>query len=281
MMMINDQATFYDVLDLRPDATPEEIREAYLRTKATYSKDSVALYTLVSQDETKDMLRRIEEAYEILSNPDRRRDYDRNHGLLSLDRDQFTPPSRIPASKKIISIDRTPPMESLPDGDSLLVAPSTDFGGNGRAGEGLRGGFEGADPFALPAATAPQQTGAQPRPDEAVARQEATPPAAPRNRDSAEAALALEISAESDWRGAFLRKVREARRVSIEEMSSITKVSKTYLLAIEDENFPKLPAPVFLRGFVIQVAKVLRLPGDKVAAAYMARYYQARPDKAH
>jgi cytoskeletal protein RodZ len=61
-------------------------------------------------------------------------------------------------------------------------------------------------------------------------------------------------------------------------MANITKVSKSYILAIEDENFPKLPAPVFMRGFVTQMAKVLRLPHDQVAAAYMARYFQIRPD---
>jgi cytoskeletal protein RodZ len=94
-----------------------------------------------------------------------------------------------------------------------------------------------------------------------------------------ESSLAHEIAQEVEWRGPFLRKVREARRISIEEMSNITKVTKSYLLAIEEENFPRLPAPVFMRGFVTQMAKVLKLPHDQVAAAYMARYYQSRPDK--
>ena len=48
-MTLNDEApTLYEVLDLTPDASAQEVREAYLRTKAAYGKDSVALYSLIS-----------------------------------------------------------------------------------------------------------------------------------------------------------------------------------------------------------------------------------------
>ena len=57
-------------------------------------------------------------------------------------------------------------------------------------------------------------------------------------------------------------------------MSAITKISKSYLMAIEEDNFAKLPAAVFLRGFVFQIARVLKLPADKVASAYIARYHK-------
>jgi flagellar biosynthesis protein FlhG len=92
-------------------------------------------------------------------------------------------------------------------------------------------------------------------------------------------ALAEEISNEVEWRGPFLKKVREARRISIEELSKITKISKTYLSAIEEELFEKLPAPVFTRGFVTQFAKTLKLNHVPVVAAYMTRFQQAKADK--
>src|SRR3954468_17505735 len=104
-MGIDDNSTYYDILDLKPDASPQEVREAYLRTKSTYNKDSVALYTLVSADEREDMLSKVEEAYEILSNADRRREYDRHHGLLGAE-EAMMPTSRPPKNKKIVSIDR-------------------------------------------------------------------------------------------------------------------------------------------------------------------------------
>src|SRR5262245_46679928 len=123
-MSINEHPTYYDVLDLKPEASPQEIREAYLRIKSTYNKDSPALYTLISPAEREEMLRLIEEAYEVLSSTERRREYDRHHGLLD-PRVEMT--SRARPKGKIISIDRVPPMEAA-EGDSLLVPPSTDFG---------------------------------------------------------------------------------------------------------------------------------------------------------
>ena len=76
-----------------------------------------------------------------------------------------------------------------------------------------------------------------------------------------------------------LRKVREARNVPVEEMSEFTKISKAYLIAIEEENYAKLPAAVYLRGFIIQISKYLRLPHEKVATAYMDRVTLARTEK--
>jgi hypothetical protein len=304
-MELDQDGSLYEVLDIKPDASPQEVREAYLRAKAAYGKDSIALYTLISADEREEMLTRIEEAYDVLSSTDRRKEYDRRHGLLDFDEEANTP-ARVPHNQKIISIDRVPPMESSRDSESMLVAPSTDF----TAGSGiaipappaggtlsvLPGGASSAgdSPFELAPATdadTPPRIPASSNPaptQVAVTAQNAPPPPASALQLSSEraraharqveSALSQEIAQEIEWRGQFLRKVREARRISIEEMSSITKVSKTYILSIEEENFPKLPAPVFMRGFVAQMAKVLRLPHEQVAAAYMARYYQARPD---
>jgi curved DNA-binding protein CbpA len=249
---MNDSNSLYDILELKPDASPQEVREAYLRTKAAYNKDSVALYTLISADEREEMLSRIEEAYGVLSNTDRRKDYDRNHGHLELE-DDFKPAPIAAGGRKIISIDRVPPMESSADSEDLLIAPKTDFSG------------DGIKPLAAEARPKPQAA--------------AESPIARKPTRSLEAALSQEIAQEVEWKGVFLRKVREFRRVSIEEMANITKVSKTYLNAIEEENFPKLPAAVFLRGFITQIAKTLKLPHEQVTSAYMARYYQARPDK--
>ncbi len=283
---LNDSPTFYDVLELKPDASAQEVREAYLRTKSAYNRDSVALYTLINQEEREEMLRLIEEAYEVLSSPDRRKEYDRYHGLLSLDDDM---PVRAPAHRKIVSIDRVPPMESTPEGDDMLVAPSTDFaqGHATPAGGTLREtpppappghGSAPASPFDSPESPDAPAAAAPPTPT-AVTPPPAPPPAYTTSLPPGVPPVAQEIAQEIEWKGLFLRKIREARRMSVEELSGVTKINKAYLSAIEEENFSKLPAAVFLRGFLIQIARVLRLPHDKVATAYMARYYGARPDQ--
>jgi len=38
------------------------------------------------------------------------------------------------------------------------------------------------------------------------------------------------------------------KEVDLGRMADMTKVSKTYLQYIEDEEFKKLPAPVYVRG---------------------------------
>src|SRR6185437_9525382 len=47
--------------------------------------------------------------------------------------------------------------------------------------------------------------------------------------------IAREIAEQVEWKGVFLRKVRESRRVTIEELSEHTKISRSYLTAIENE----------------------------------------------
>jgi flagellar biosynthesis protein FlhG len=80
-----------------------------------------------------------------------------------------------------------------------------------------------------------------------------------------------------EWSGERLRQIRELRHLSIEEISQQTKISKTYLKAIECEDFKKLPAPVYVRGFVNQLAKSLKLPPDQVSKTYMKRFFLLSP----
>jgi len=261
-MSFKDDPNYYDILDLLPDASQKDIQDAYLRTKSAFNKDSVALYSLVSPDERQEVMSNIEQAYQILSNPERRREYDQCHGLLSLEGQVSTvaPATETPnMSDSVVSIDRVPPMEELTSNDDLLVPPTTDFSA---PSPGL------SSPKYAPT-MAPLTTPTPPPTGRGM-----TP-----NTFAPGASLQEEIGREIEWRGELLKRIRESHQISIEEMSGITKISKTYLQAIENENFPRLPAAVYLRGFVTQIAKILKLPPEKVAPAYLARYYQARPDQ--
>ena len=53
-----------------------------------------------------------------------------------------------------------------------------------------------------------------------------------------------------------------------------------YLVAMEEEDYAKLPAVVYCRGFLQQVAKRLKLPNEPMITKYIARMKAARPDKA-
>lgn len=288
MISFDEERTYYDVLEVTPDASPQDIRNAYLRAKSAYKKDSVALYSLMSEAETEGLLKEIEEAFLVLSNPERRRDYDRRHGILKLDSQPAPQPAagaKAPAagSSNVISIDRVPPMDSVGGGDELLIAPATDFADDARATSGARGIFDsGETPLSggARAGSSSSSAGAAPAPRAATPLTAAVPSsrgASPGG--AASAALQQEIDEQTEWSGAFLKRVREGRQIAIEELADYTKISKTYLLAIENEDFTKLPAAVFLRGFVTQVAKYMKLPHDKVVAAYMNRYSRFQSQK--
>jgi len=52
-------------LEISTNAPPEEIHEGYNRTRNAYSQDSLALYSLMSQEECNQMLELVDEAYSI------------------------------------------------------------------------------------------------------------------------------------------------------------------------------------------------------------------------
>jgi cytoskeletal protein RodZ len=73
--------------------------------------------------------------------------------------------------------------------------------------------------------------------------------------------------------------IRESMGVSVEEMAQFTKINKNYLKAIEEDDYARLPAPVFLRGFLVQIAKKLHLPEEQLTSAYLTRVRQNGPSK--
>jgi flagellar biosynthesis protein FlhG len=89
--------------------------------------------------------------------------------------------------------------------------------------------------------------------------------------------LAREISAETQFTGALLRKAREAHGVEIQDIANITKISPMHLRAIESEDVEALPAPVYVRGFLQQIAKALQLDPTQVTKTYLKRVRAARP----
>jgi cytoskeletal protein RodZ len=71
-----------------------------------------------------------------------------------------------------------------------------------------------------------------------------------------------------DTFGESLKREREMRGVTIEEVSSATRIATRFLRAIEDEKWDQLPGGVFNRGFVRAVARYLGLDEENIVAEY-------------
>lgn len=84
--------TYYEILELTPDAGPMEIYQAYQRAKSTYSPTSPALYTMFTPQEAQELMALIEEAYQTLSNQSKRRNYDIQMGYAEGPK----PPEEVP-----------------------------------------------------------------------------------------------------------------------------------------------------------------------------------------
>src|SRR4051812_167442 len=68
--------------------------------------------------------------------------------------------------------------------------------------------------------------------------------------------------------GAFLRREREIRQVSLEELVQITRVPLRMLQRIEEDRFDELPGEVFARGFLRSYARALGLDCNDVLARF-------------
>jgi len=72
--------------------------------------------------------------------------------------------------------------------------------------------------------------------------------------------------------GAHLRHLRLSHGFLLTQVADDIKVRASLLEMIEHEQFESLPAPVYVRGFVIQYARLLRAPDpENLASAYLAK----------
>jgi cytoskeleton protein RodZ len=68
--------------------------------------------------------------------------------------------------------------------------------------------------------------------------------------------------------GDHLRRERELRGVTLEEVSAATRISVTFLEALERGDWEKLPGGVFRRGFIRSVARFLGLDEENLIGEY-------------
>ena len=199
--------TYYDILDVSIGATGEEIHQAFLRSKNTYSPSSPALYSVFSEDEAKELLRLIDEAYAVLGHAERRKLYDEKLENGNLEATNVSGLERTlnDKSEAPIRLDRHKEVQT----DDIFEE---------------------------------------------------------------------EIQNQSIFDGTFLQRVRLYKKITLEEMASVTRIGRNYLMAVENNDFESLPAPVFIRGFIVQYAKSLGLDYKKVSDSYMNVYKSSRDE---
>lgn len=194
----------YELLNLDPSASSEQIERAHLNLRSVYSKDSIASYGAISDKERQWMLDRIEQAYNVLINTTGRAGHDNEKQRLTINKQVESPP---------VSLDG-----SSVDGAQINIRTG-DL--TESAGDKKRGSM------------APQLSG-------------------------------------RTITGANLRDIRRARGASLEEISEVTKVKKSFLEAIERQDVDNFAAPVFMKGYLKAYAKALALDPTEILDKYMA-----------
>src|SRR5229473_1201207 len=74
--------------------------------------------------------------------------------------------------------------------------------------------------------------------------------------------------------GERLKRERELREVSMEELTKATRISARFVQALENEDWAKLPGGVFGHGFVRTIARYLGL----IEEALLGEYDSARAE---
>jgi len=87
-----------------------------------------------------------------------------------------------------------------------------------------------------------------------------------------------ETGARADGFGERLRRERELRGISLDEIAAATKIGTRLLRALEAEQFDLLPGGIFNKGYVRAYARHLGLNEEKAVADYLRAANEAPPD---
>ncbi|MBF0313726.1 MAG: helix-turn-helix domain-containing protein [Oligoflexia bacterium] len=270
----SDAKNYYEVLEVDTSATQDQIYEGYVRAKNTYSGDGLALYSVMTREECLDMLDLIEAAYSVLSIPYKRREYDQVKGIGASGGSLSFGPN---ASSAFVLRERDR-NDRQQYGNS--VSSSSSF--NPLSSNANTTAYRNDQQTTL---VAPTVVNTKPKDlsqiipldfqkEFQINRKEADV-----SRLSAQKRFGLnynvddsfenEVAGTTRFTGEFLKRIREYKNVPLDRMCDLTKISRSYIKSIEDDDFCKLPALTYVRGFVYQYAKCLRLNAEMVATSYV------------
>src|SRR6267378_1300583 len=70
--------------------------------------------------------------------------------------------------------------------------------------------------------------------------------------------------------GTRLKRERELRGITLDDVSLSTKIGKHFLSALEEERFDQLPGGIFSKGFVRAYARHLGIDEEQAVADYLS-----------
>jgi len=109
---------YYELLEITPQASNMDIIHAYRQAKLAFQQDSLAAYGLFPDSDMEELRALIDEAYQTLSDPEKRREYDAQRHLRASRKDDGSPP--VPGTLP------HPPSDSI----QHRIASATDFPGS-------------------------------------------------------------------------------------------------------------------------------------------------------
>ena len=68
--------------------------------------------------------------------------------------------------------------------------------------------------------------------------------------------------------GQFLKREREFRNVSLEDLSQVTKIKNNFLKGMEEDRFETLPKGIIMKGMLRSYARQVGLNVDEVLSRY-------------
>lgn len=88
-----------------------------------------------------------------------------------------------------------------------------------------------------------------------------------------------DIKAFRDQLGETLKQAREKAGMSYDAVAQITKITRTFIVALETGDLERLPGVVFGRGFVRSIARVLELDPDELCQIYVQCWVPSGTEK--
>ncbi len=307
------ERNFYDLLEITPTATVGEIRRAY-----EGAKENLANQTLYTQAEQGRIFERLEEAFAVLSEPERRRRYDYDLALSQGEEkggaerpEREADPEKTPkaegafeAAEGEVEGGREEPLAS-DIGEAGYAGEASGDDEQGSPGEGDFPGAEEKDrshPDDRPeenraAAEIPEPAGEEAPPDgeerdgEKIAPVEEALYYGSREEDYSDGDDEITpppkppppdpaeyFKSDRDCHGGTLRAYREALGVELKDISRETKISMYNLILLENSDYLAMPAPVYVKGYLRSYCKLLDLDAEQVAPRYMESYSRAREE---
>ena len=69
--------------------------------------------------------------------------------------------------------------------------------------------------------------------------------------------------------GENLRQARDSMGLSISDVSSLLHISDEYVHALENDQFEVLPAPIYVKGYIRNYAKLVQIEDEELVQSYM------------